>query len=504
MRAFAALSLLGVTAPGVVAARRATNGMDSVSADSPLTSKQQLGPPPSFFTQKQDHFDPSNTHTWQQAYYVNATYWAGPGSSAPVFLCVGGEGPALDGSVVVASPHCNVAVEWLPETKGLMFAVEHRYYGCHNESACPYTASTKNPLQFLSSRQAIEDLAQFHAFATSEYNLSAVTNKWVSFGGSYPGMLAGWFRVKHPELVHAAVASSAPVVAILDMQGYNDVTAEAYAATSVGGSAACTEAIATGHATIGTMMNTTAGRESLAKSFVGVTAASLATYQGQLSFAGFGVAAFPAQSNDPTCTDAGCNIDLVCQIMTNTALGDEVARLAHLRSVQVTSGVLRLDDDADDHEGGNHKGASDDYDYWCVAAPWESGEVRVGSGCCVGRGVAGWPVGETSVAERLCRQRAGSHIASCSRQRTSNITRNFVSTCAVPSTSGSSTDDDGENYDDGDNDGDDGDDNDRWCRGYQTCTEFGFYQTCEVGSKCFYTQGLDLLDVEDSFCLSYV
>jgi hypothetical protein len=26
--------------------------------------------------------------------------------------------------------------------------------------------------------------------------------------------------------------------------------------------------------------------------------------------------------------------------------------------------------------------------------------------------------------------------------------------------------------------------------GYQTCTEFGFYQTCEVGSDCFFSQGL--------------
>merc|ERR1719215_2094262 len=26
--------------------------------------------------------------------------------------------------------------------------------------------------------------------------------------------------------------------------------------------------------------------------------------------------------------------------------------------------------------------------------------------------------------------------------------------------------------------------------GYQTCSEFGFYQTCEVGSDCFFTQGL--------------
>jgi hypothetical protein len=25
--------------------------------------------------------------------------------------------------------------------------------------------------------------------------------------------------------------------------------------------------------------------------------------------------------------------------------------------------------------------------------------------------------------------------------------------------------------------------------GYQTCTEFAFYQTCEKGSACFFTQG---------------
>ena len=60
-----------------------------------------------------------------QAYYVNDTFWK-PGSDAPVFLCVGGEGPPLDGSVVVSSVHCNGAVEMLEETGALMFAVEHR------------------------------------------------------------------------------------------------------------------------------------------------------------------------------------------------------------------------------------------------------------------------------------------------------------------------------------------------------------------------------------------
>ena len=36
--------------------------------------------------------------------------------------------------------------------------------------------------------------------------------------------------------------------------------------------------------------------------------------------------------------------------------------------------------------------------------------------------------------------------------------------------------------------------------GWQTCTEFGFYQTCEIGSICFYTQGLNLLPDMDDFC----
>ena len=64
----------------------------------PPSSK--LGPPPRYVTQPRDHFDASDTKTWQQAYYVNDTFWTGPNSNAPVFLCVGGEGPPLDGSVV--------------------------------------------------------------------------------------------------------------------------------------------------------------------------------------------------------------------------------------------------------------------------------------------------------------------------------------------------------------------------------------------------------------------
>ena len=152
--------------------------------------------------------------------------------------------------------------------KALMFAVEHRYYGCHNASACPYNVESSDPadLRFLSSRQAVADLAVFHAHAMQKFGLTA-RNKWVSFGGSYPGMLASFSRMKLPDLIHAAVASSAPVHAAVDMPGYNDVTAEAYGLPSVGGSAACNASIAKGHAMIGEMFNTTAGRQKLARLF---------------------------------------------------------------------------------------------------------------------------------------------------------------------------------------------------------------------------------------------
>eukprot|EP01059_Diplonema_ambulator_P031121 TRINITY_DN5628_c0_g1_i2.p1 TRINITY_DN5628_c0_g1~~TRINITY_DN5628_c0_g1_i2.p1 ORF type:complete len:502 (+),score=157.98 TRINITY_DN5628_c0_g1_i2:98-1603(+) len=348
-----------------------------------------LGPAPEYFVQYQDHFDGANTKTWNQAYYVNATYWK-PGSDAPIFLCVGGEGPPLDGSVVVASPHCNVAVEWLQETGALMFAVEHRYYGCHNLSACPVPEpALPGALKYLSSRQALGDLAQFHAYAVRRYNLTT-RNKWVSFGGSYPGMLAGWFRLKFPHLVHASVASSAPVKAQVDMRGYNDVVASAFSVSDqgVGGSPACTANIANGHQTIGQMFNTTEGRQTLSQLF-GHTPDWYESTSNQASFAGNGVASFPAQSNDPACTQPACNIGKICAIMTDASLGDNVQRLAHLRKTQML---------------------------------WSQDKTLMAPDSVV-------------------------------------------------------------NY---------------W--GYQTCTEFAFYQTCEVGSNCFYTQGYVTVASMEEFC----
>lgn len=45
----------------------------------------------------------------------------------------------------------------------------------------------------------------------------------ITFGGSYPGSLSGWMRLKFPNLIQGSVASSGPVLAQLDFQEYLQV-----------------------------------------------------------------------------------------------------------------------------------------------------------------------------------------------------------------------------------------------------------------------------------------
>ena len=95
-----------------------------------------------------------------------------------------------------------------------VFALEHRYYG---ESVPVEDYSTPN-LQWLSSAQALADLASFVGAMRERHGLHSSYNRWVTFGGSYPGMLAAWARLEYPHLVHAAVSSSAPVHAVANFQ----------------------------------------------------------------------------------------------------------------------------------------------------------------------------------------------------------------------------------------------------------------------------------------------
>lgn len=322
--------------------------MDNPSPTNLLTAGSQ--PSARFVTQPQDHFDTANGNTWQQAYYVNDSFWT-PGSDAPIFLCVGGEGPPLDGSAVTSSVHCNVAVEWLSSKKACMFALEHRYYGCHNMSACPVKSfeHETESLKYLSSRQAVEDVAGFVRQMNTLFGFGS-RNKWVTWGGSYPGMLAGWSRLRHPELIHAAVASSAPVYAKLDMFEYNDAVAHAYIVedNGVGGSLECRDSIRKGHRIIEDALRRKGGSATV-EEMIGLSNGSLATKEAQRDYLGNGMADFPAQGNDPACSEKACNIKKICEIMLDASHGDELQRLLVLRKAQASTGLLKPQDSIPDY-----------------------------------------------------------------------------------------------------------------------------------------------------------
>jgi hypothetical protein len=180
-----------------------------------------------------DHYDPQVNRAFRQRYWINDTYFKEDG---PVFLCVGGEGPPLDESVLVDSIHCSDMVQLGRAQGALLLALEHRFYGkslpfpdfetsnlrygtpespvhhvCIAQTWWPNTRRDR----YLSSEQALGDLAGFHSAMTRKYKLSDAT-RWIVWGGSYPGMLASFARGKLPHLFFGAVASSAPVRAKAD------------------------------------------------------------------------------------------------------------------------------------------------------------------------------------------------------------------------------------------------------------------------------------------------
>jgi len=117
--------------------------------------------------------------------------------------------------------------------------------------------SVKN-LQYLTSQQALQDAAYFIEFLTTKLSLG--DSKWIVFGGSYSGSLSAWFRLKYPHLVVGAIASSAPVQAIIDFQDYLAVVSN-----SIG--TKCVDSIKEATGQLEKLLNHPLGWRSIEKNF---------------------------------------------------------------------------------------------------------------------------------------------------------------------------------------------------------------------------------------------
>ncbi|XP_052819166.1 thymus-specific serine protease-like [Mya arenaria] len=216
-------------------------------ADAVIAARHRSSPVKTFFIEQPlDHFNAISKglgKTYKQRYYVNAEFWFG--NKSPVFLFIGGEGTLTSRDVEIGEMY-NLG----KANKALLLGVEHRFYGASlNDDGLQL-----EELQYLSSQQALADLATFVHFIRSEYGIPEST-PWICFGGSYPGALSAWFRLKYPQLVAGAVASSAPVRAVTNFEGYNDVVAKSLSNPVVGGSPECLDAVRTAFSVIDSMID---------------------------------------------------------------------------------------------------------------------------------------------------------------------------------------------------------------------------------------------------------
>ncbi|XP_067670200.1 putative serine protease K12H4.7 [Haliotis asinina] len=190
------LSLLVLGAQGsIVPVPSGVDALNNAGEDAPSPSSSSVTE--RWFQQKLDHFTASDDRHWKQRYFINDKFYK-PGG--PAFLYIGPE-------VALPAIYAEKGA-WLEYAKthdAIGFALEHRYYG---KSRPTTDVSTAN-LRYLSVEQALEDLASFIVACNKEHNLKDI--KWITFGGSYGGLLSTWMRLKFPHLVAGAVAHSAPL-----------------------------------------------------------------------------------------------------------------------------------------------------------------------------------------------------------------------------------------------------------------------------------------------------
>ena len=141
------------------------------------------------------------------------------------------------------------------EAGAMTVALEHRFFG----ESYPTRDMSDTSLKYLSSNQALADLARFISYIKAatpgsdpastpalQLQASAATSKFVTFGGSYPGNLAAWFKLKYPALTVGSVASSAPVFAEYDYEQYAQVVGDALGNPGIGGSKECASLLTQG------------------------------------------------------------------------------------------------------------------------------------------------------------------------------------------------------------------------------------------------------------------
>ena len=159
------------------------------------------------FTSKLDNWNDTSKE-FALRYWENNSTWDKQ-NHGPVFLYICGEWtcapPSTDQAAFTLGQRLNAN----------LLALEHRFYGDSSPfKDDPENATSFENLKFLSSEQALQDIANFIDFKNQQWGWPS--HQWVVIGGSYPGALSAWFKSQYPDFAVAAWSSSGVINAIED------------------------------------------------------------------------------------------------------------------------------------------------------------------------------------------------------------------------------------------------------------------------------------------------
>ncbi|KAL5566763.1 hypothetical protein UlMin_029927 [Ulmus minor] len=142
-------------------------------------------------------------------------------SCGPIFLVIFGEG-LCNG---ISTDYINVLSK---KFGAAVVLLEHRYYG----KSSPFNSLAAENLRYLSSKQALFDLAIFCQYFQDSFSVKLnrpnVENPWFFFGVSYAGTLSAWFHLRLCHLTSESLASSAVVLVVYNYTEFDQHTTELF------------------------------------------------------------------------------------------------------------------------------------------------------------------------------------------------------------------------------------------------------------------------------------
>ena len=227
--------------------------------------------------------------------------------------------------------------EWISiakEVGAIAFLLEHRFFGGSQPTSDLSFAS----LKYLTSEQALADVNAFITGMNSKFNFTSP--RWITWGGSYSAMLSAWARQVYPNNVYAAVASSAPLQAVVDMTGYLETVYHALNNYNYG----CASSLHNGMLQINQLVKTESGRSQLSSLFK--TCSPLSSNPDDIAYFYYNILGSYmltvqySQDNLPV-FDAVLTIPELCKRQMDASVGDDLARTAHV-SIWAMDLILEL------------------------------------------------------------------------------------------------------------------------------------------------------------------